>query len=63
MGGILPKGMSSEKNNKEVYVEPIEEEDIQFQEFFKLGIKELQKIRDKYETKSEDIRMVFAFDW
>lgn len=63
LGGILPKGMSFEKNNKEVYVEPIEEEDIQFQEFFKLGIEEIQEIRDKYKLKSEDIRMVFAFDW
>ena len=63
LGGVLPEGMSLEKEDGKIYVEPLDEEDIWFYEFFDEGIKEIERIAEKYNVTSENIRMVFAFDW
>ena len=62
LGGVLPKGMSFDYETKDVYVEPMDEEDIQFKDFINYGLDEFRKIRDKYKLESEEIRMVYAFD-
>lgn len=63
LGGILPDGMSLEKEDGKIYVEPLDEEDVWFLEFLEAGIGEIENIAKKYDVTNENIRMVFAFDW
>lgn len=64
LGGTLPKEMSlSKEDTNKIYVQPLDEEDEWLDDFLSSGIKEFEKIAEKYSVSPDDIRIVFGFDW
>lgn len=63
LGGVLPKGMTFDSEEKGIFVEIQDEYEYGTQEIIKDGIKELEDIAKKYNVSDDNIRLVYAFDW
>lgn len=63
LGGKLPEGMVLDDEQDGVFVEVVDSDEMHVKNILKEGIAELELIAKKYNVGSDDIRLVYAFDW
>ena len=62
LGGVLPEQMSLDKDDGKIYVEPLDEDELNVRDLIREGICQLKKIADKYGVKENEVKLAYAFD-